>query len=162
MKSKFVIFIRHAKSSWMDLSIRDFDRPLDNRGNKDAPAMARRLEDAGFIPDAIISSAAKRAMETANYFSKHYGNLPIEADLSLYHAPPFAYMEKINHLSEDTQTVILVGHNPGMTEIANLVQSGLSDDISTCGIIITECKRNKEWNEIDWDDLSLIALLEPK
>ena len=161
MALKTIIFIRHAKSSWTDLSMRDYDRPLDSRGLKDAPVMASKLKALDFLPDLIISSGAKRAQETAASFASMFG-LQYKIDENLYHAPPQAYLNVIQSLKEDISTVCLVGHNPGMTDIANLVEYGASNDLPTCGIVIAQIDEEKPWLEIDWDDMSLVTILTPK
>ena len=69
---KQLLLIRHAKSSWADFSLKDFDRPLNDRGKKDAPVMAKRLLDKGIAIDAFIASPAKRTRKTAEIFAKEY------------------------------------------------------------------------------------------
>jgi phosphohistidine phosphatase len=159
--SKTIIIIRHAKSSWTDLSMRDFDRPLDDRGLKDAPMMASKLKDFGVKPDVLISSAANRALMTANFFSGEFG-LAVKEEKSLYHAPPSAYLEKINGLSEDITTVVFFGHNPGVTDLANEIEPGIIDDLPTCSITIAEVKRDLRWEDIDWRHMTLETILTPK
>lgn len=161
MAQKTIVFIRHAKSSWTDLSMRDYDRPLDSRGLSDAPIMARKLMELGIKPDLIVSSGAKRAQETAAFFSKE-ADLPYVIEENLYHAPPSSYMSVVNSLAEKINTVCLVGHNPGMTDIANLVKEGSTDDLSTCGIVIASVEGDKSWEEVDWTDTRLIKILTPK
>jgi len=70
---KILLLIRHAKSSWDDISVTDFDRPLNERGKKDAPMMARRLSDKKIKIDAFVASPAKRAKKTAVFFAKEFG-----------------------------------------------------------------------------------------
>ena len=73
MQTRSLLIVRHAKSSWDDLSQKDFDRPLNDRGKKDAPAMAKRIHKEKNIElDAIISSPAKRAFTTAKFFAEEF------------------------------------------------------------------------------------------
>ena len=94
---KHLLLVRHAKSSWDNFSVKDFDRPLNERGKKDAPVMAKRLLKKDIMIDAFISSPAKRARKTAEAFVKEYkGNKePIIFLDELYLASPSAFEEVI-------------------------------------------------------------------
>ena len=94
---KQVIIIRHAKSSWSDFSLSDFERPLDTRGLHDAPLMAERLKNLGYLPQKLCSSNAARAKETSQYFSK-INNLPIDLYPNLYHGSPEDYIAVMSGL----------------------------------------------------------------
>ena len=148
---KTVFFIRHAKSSWADLSLDDFDRPLNNRGKRDAPFMAKRLYDLGVRPDAIISSPAKRAFTTAKHFGKANGIdekdiLKVEA---IYEAWTSTVFEIIQKLPEDWQTILVFGHNPAFTTIANsFAGDTYIDNVPTCGIVQIEATIDK-WKQFN-------------
>ncbi|MBC7885937.1 MAG: histidine phosphatase family protein [Saprospiraceae bacterium] len=156
---KKVIIIRHAKSSWNDFNLSDFDRPLDSRGLRDAPLMAERLKKAGHIPQILISSNALRAKTTANYFSTVF-DLDVRLVPSLYHGQPDDYLNVITELEEDIKTVALFGHNPGITYIANLIKPGCTDNIPTCGIIVATLS-DMMWEEADWNKMTLTELMYP-
>lgn len=157
---KKVIIIRHAKSSWTDFSLSDFDRPLDKRGNDDALHMAARLKDAGHNPQRFITSNALRAKSTAKYFSDEFG-IPIEESRNLYHGLQDDYLDIIKSMDKDVECVALFGHNPGITFIANLIKMGSTDNIPTCGIVIAEVK-SADWANSEWDNMNLIRIMTPK
>lgn len=157
---KKVIIVRHAKSSWTDFSLSDFDRPLDNRGHHDAPIMAARLKEEGHIPQRIITSNATRAKTTARYFSQVF-DVPVEEARDLYHGLAEDYLDIIKTLDENVECVALFGHNPGITFLANLIKMGSTDNIPTCGIVIAEVK-GPIWAKTEWEDLRLIGIMTPK
>ena len=112
---KTVLVVRHAKSSWGDLTLPDFDRPLNDRGQRNAPEMATRLLKKGISIDAFVTSTAKRAMQTATHFIRAYDRP--EKDLILredvYHAPANIYFDVIRSLDNGFKTIAIFGHNPG-------------------------------------------------
>src|SRR6476660_325931 len=107
--------VRHAKSSWADPSLADFQRPLNERGMKAAPFMGTYMRENGYIPSKIVSSPATRARHTAQLF-KEAGNFDaeIEFDGRIYEASPRAWSEITAELPDEHANVMLVGHNPGM------------------------------------------------
>lgn len=156
---KQVIIVRHAKSSWSDFSLSDFERPLDTRGLHDAPIMAERLKKLGYTPQKLCSSNAVRALETAQYFST-INSIALDLYPSLYHGVPDDYMEVMSELDESIQSAAFFGHNPGITFIANLIKPGCTDNIPTCGIIIATYPTGK-WSEVSWKKMILVELLYP-
>ena len=133
---KQLLIIRHAKSSW-DLSVlNDFDRPLNDRGNKDAPIMAKRLLDKKIAINAFVSSTAKRAFATATYFAAAYkqSSKNIIQFPELYHASPVTFYEVINKISDDFKTIAIFSHNPGITSFVNELTTTTVDDMPTCAI----------------------------
>jgi phosphohistidine phosphatase len=136
MKQLFII--RHAKSSWAMSGQPDFDRPLNDRGLRDAPEMAQRLWDAGIMLDSIISSPANRAITTATFFAKRFG-IALDSIVQLpqlYHAPPDVFYEVIaQHIPDSAQSVAIFAHNPGITEFVNSTRTGLIVDMPTCAIV---------------------------
>lgn len=136
MKQLFVI--RHAKSSWDSIGQTDFDRPLNERGHRDAPVMAHRLVKAGISFDALVSSPAKRALTTAGYFAEAFDVKKKEIIIadSLYHAPSATFYEVITRdLKDKWDTVALFSHNPGITDFVNSLGIVTLDNMPTCGII---------------------------
>lgn len=133
---KTIYVVRHAKSSWGDLTLPDFDRPLNERGQKNAPEMARRLLDKQIKLDAFVTSTAKRALQTASHFIKIYERPLEELQLrdELYHAPASVYRDVLSALPDTVQSVAIFGHNPGITEFVNSLTSTRIDDMPTCGI----------------------------
>lgn len=157
---KNIIIIRHAKSSWTDFNLTDFERPLDKRGLNDAPEMAKRLRNVGYTPDKLISSSATRALETAAFYSKEFG-LPITSVKELYHGMPDNYLDAAMEVDDSVNTLLLFGHNPGITYIANIIQPGCTDNVSTCGMIIAEANIDK-WSDLDFRKCNLKHLIYPK
>lgn len=135
--TKRVVIIRHAKSSWANPGQTDFDRPLNERGKENAPEMGKRLQQYGLIPDAVFSSTAKRAKQTAEGITKAMKDQrPILWDDDLYHASP-EKIERVICTAEDTyNTIFIVAHNPGITEFVNTAVPGFATpNVPTCGII---------------------------
>lgn len=144
MKSIYVV--RHAKSSWGDLTVSDFDRPLSDRGQRNAPEMAQRLLSKGISIDQFISSTAKRALQTAIHFIKVYRRNPEEIILheELYHAPANIYFDVITALDNKLSSIAIFGHNPGITEFVNQLTEKQIDDMPTCGIFAAQLAV-KDW-----------------
>jgi phosphohistidine phosphatase len=134
--AKTVYFIRHAKSSWKDPSLDDFDRPLNKRGKRDAPFMAQLLRGRVQHLDAIISSPAKRAITTARHFAKAFdiAAADIHERPSIYEAFPEDVLEVIQGLPEAWHTVLVFGHNPAYNSLANMFSQEPIVNVPTCGI----------------------------
>lgn len=160
---KRIYIVRHAKSSWADLSKRDHERPLNSRGRADAPVMARVAKDNGYIPQIIISSDAKRAKETAYAFAKILGvaGSDISLDSSLYHAPEDVYFDVVNLLDEHIASVALFGHNPGITYLANSVSEEYIDNVPTCGLLVIDSTAT-DWSSVSPANSQLVAFHYPK
>ncbi len=136
MKKLFVV--RHAKSSWDFSGLSDFERPLNERGHRDAPKMAERLGKSGIRFDAFVSSPATRALTTAQYFAEasHYPEKEILTIKRLYHAPAETFYDVIaNELSDEWESVAIFSHNPGITYFANSLGVVQLDNMPTCGVI---------------------------
>jgi phosphohistidine phosphatase len=133
---KSIIIIRHAKSSWDQPGVDDFDRPLNERGKEDAPKMAKRLLERDIHIDAFISSSAKRARKTASIFIKELGGQKDDVILvpELYLAGPEAFYNAIAQAPDSASTIALFAHNPGITEFANELTDVRIDDMPTCAI----------------------------
>jgi phosphohistidine phosphatase len=134
---KLLLLIRHAKSSWDDIGQKDFDRPLNERGKHDAPVMAKKIRKEKDVElDAIISSPAKRALETAKYFAKEFDikkKLIIEVP-KLYEPTIDAFYDAVANIDDDYKTVALFSHNPGITAFANQLTNVHVDDMPTCAV----------------------------
>jgi phosphohistidine phosphatase len=150
---KKLLLVRHAKSSWNDITQADFDRPLNERGNKDAPRMAKRLIKDGVEIDAFISSPAVRALTTAEYFAEAYDvkKKNVVTDQILYHPEPKNFFEIISRLSDDHKTVAIFSHNPGITEFVNQLTEVRVDDMPTCAIyaLKVDIKSWKDFREAE-------------
>lgn len=123
---KILLILRHAKSSWSEGGLADHERPLNERGQIDAPRMGRLLRREGLTPDLILSSTAKRAVATAELVAQASGyENEIRTTRNLYHASPEAYLEQLRPLSDEYGRVMVVGHNPGLEELLDqLTDSG--------------------------------------
>ena len=137
MAKRFVL-IRHAKSSWANPLQSDFERPLNDRGQSDAPMMGKRLKDAGIIPDRILASTAKRASQTAKHIAKGIGYSPdlIEWHEEFYHCVPSVFEEAIYAVDDALETIFIVAHNPGITDFAaSLDTSKTVHHMPTCATV---------------------------
>lgn len=134
--------VRHAKSDWADPDLDDHDRPLNARGLRDAPAMARRLARSGFRADAILSSTALRAATTADFFSGELG-VPVQQQESLYGAPGAVLLRAA--AESRATSVVVVAHDPGMTELAGRLSRHGIEHMPTCAVAVFR------WDEDDWD-----------
>jgi phosphohistidine phosphatase len=134
--AKTILLIRHAKSSWDNAGMPDFDRPLNDRGKKDAPEMARRLIHKSYSIDFFLSSPAKRAKRTAELFMKEFraGEKRIRFVPGLYHATKSDFEEAIAGLDNRFDRVAIFSHNPGISEFAASLTDVHVDDMPTCGI----------------------------
>lgn len=130
-----LVFIRHAKSSWENLNLADFDRPLNDRGKASIPIMGKSIASQNFKPKSILSSSAVRAKATAFGICKELGISTSEIQLldELYHADVTTWIKIIERLPEDCPTVFMFGHNPGITEIVEYLSSSSIGNMPTCG-----------------------------
>ena len=146
---KRITLLRHATSSWKDASLADRDRPLNRRGNKTAPDMGKRLAELGVRPSLLLTSPAKRARETARLIAREL-NYPLEfiqSESDLYLATPETILQIVARQDNGFNDVMLFGHNPGITELANRLGDRNIDNVPTCGMVGIELDV-KEWTEI--------------
>ena len=137
---KNLLIIRHAKSSWDEPGLSDFDRPLNKRGKRDVPFMGSLLKFRELIPDLVITSAAKRARKTAALILEAMGCREelIDERESLYLAETEDLLELIRNLDDRLGRVFLIGHNPTLTHLVNLLAGESLDNLPTCGIASLE------------------------
>lgn len=130
-----IILLRHAKSSWDDHRLSDAARPLNKRGLRDAPEMGRRFKNRGIRPAAILSSNATRAITTARLVAGEIG-FPAESIRELpdlYLASPRTIVALLARVAENYNDLVLVGHNPGLSELADRISDARIDNLPTCG-----------------------------
>ena len=130
-----LLLVRHAKSSWSNTSLADFDRPLNKRGVLNAPLMGQRIREYGLHLDAIITSTAERAQETSKLIAKEmaYEIEDIDLESDLYHASREVF---INILSkQQNRNIAMVGHNPGIQDFSYWLSSEPTVNFPTCGVI---------------------------
>jgi phosphohistidine phosphatase len=160
---KTLILVRHAKSSWDSIGLDDPERPLNERGNKDAPQMAARLKNKKIDVDIFISSCAKRAHKTAKYFAEEYGlnKKQILVVDKLYGASAGSFLEVITSIEDKYKTAAIFSHNPGITEFANTLSSVHVDNIPTSGIFAVQANTNK-WTEFTKAEINFLFFDYPK
>ncbi len=162
MYAKQFFLVRHAKSSWKDASLSDHQRPLNERGKRDAPFMGKLLRRRNIKPDLMISSHAKRTKTTADLICRelHLPSEDVIIDKRLYEAGFKDIIEVIKETSEEVQTLFVFGHNPGFTTLHNFLCYTYIDNIPTCGI--TEYEFEGNWKEISANSCRLLSFEFPK
>jgi phosphohistidine phosphatase len=152
--------IRHAKSSWDDPSLDDFDRPLNNRGLRNAPLMGKVLAERGVSFDLMVSSTAARAMTTAKLIAAEidYAQEDIMTAGSLYEASVDRLLECVHAIDPQYRCVALIGHNPGMTDFCAYLCKRCSGHFPT-GAIATVAFQLDDWQAVARDS-GRLALFE--
>jgi len=162
---KKLYIVRHAKSSWAESDLSDYERPLNERGKRDAPRMGKRLKEKDFQPDLVLSSPAKRALSTARKICKaiDYNKDDIKTDKRLYHADEETILSVIHELKQKFNTVMLVGHNPGLTDFVNALSSNRLDidNIPTCGVAAFSFPGD-QWKDVAWGEGEFLFFDFPK
>lgn len=146
---KYLYLIRHAKSSWKESGMTDRDRPLNNRGERDAPFMANIIKSKNIKPDLIITSDALRARMTAEIFAGvlEYPKEEIMVELDLYLASIHDFLHQIHSLDEKAGRCFMVSHNPGISGVINYLTRSESIDMPTCAVFGIEFPFDS-WREI--------------
>ena len=141
--------IRHAKSSWKDTSLSDFDRPLNKRGLENAPLMGRVLKKLGLDFDRMIASPALRAITTARLIARQLGYPAEDIDTreELYAAGTRQLLDCIHSLHNGDTRVALVAHNPGLTELCNYLCGEMIANLPTCSIAVIEFELD-DWRAV--------------
>lgn len=158
---KRIYIIRHAKSSWKDTSLDDFDRPLNKRGKLNAPMMGKRLKKKNILPDSILSSSALRVKKTAKVIAKEIGyEQKIIYRDDMYETSSSFLDEMLKGLEDEDESVFLFGHHTGFNALAEYYVN-FSENIPTCGIVEIEfnCKK---WKDISVKNATLISFDYPK
>ncbi|MDD2653186.1 MAG: histidine phosphatase family protein [Sulfurimonas sp.] len=158
---KKLYIIRHAKSSWSDEALEDFERPLNKRGKANAPMMGERLKEKHIMPDIILSSPAKRAKSTAQMIAKEIGyKKKVLFDANIYEANVEVLRNILRSLDDKNGTVFLVGHNPSLNDLAHYYVD-FEANIPTCGVVEIAFA-SKKWAEIEPKDAELLSFDYPK
>jgi phosphohistidine phosphatase len=156
--------IRHAKSSWANPMQSDFDRPLNERGEHDAPLMGALLKKKGLVPDLIISSPAKRAKQTAKSIAEvvGYEKNKIEFKDELYHCIPSVIEEVIINTNNNYKTVYIVCHNPGITDFINDLPGKVQiDNMPTCALAGIRVSA-PNWSDFNMEEKEVFMFEYPK
>jgi phosphohistidine phosphatase len=163
MKTLYVV--RHAKSSWDDTDLSDIDRPLNERGKRDAPRMGKRLKEKGIHPELLLSSPARRAFSTAKRIGEvlDYKKDNIKTEKKLYHASEDEILNVVRGLSDKSNSAMIFGHNPGLTDFVNelLDTKQFIDNIPTCGIVAFSFS-GKSWAEASAQNAQFLFFDYPK
>jgi phosphohistidine phosphatase len=160
---KHLYLIRHAKSSWDNQTLSDFDRPLNDRGNATAPLMADLLKSQGIKPDLLITSPANRAISTCKFFADAfaYPHELIQQESTIYEAVPDDLYKIIHAIDNRYKTVMLFGHNPTISYFLDQYINDYLPEVPTCGVSIF--KLNVEnWKDFNPTNVKFVSLLEPK
>lgn len=158
---KTLLLLRHAKSDWGDSSLRDFDRPLADRGERDAPRIGKALRKRGVTPDVIVASPAARAKATVQAAMKAAKvELDITCDESIYGASSGELMKLIRRLPDTNKCALLVGHNPGFEDLAGRLTES-QQRMPTAALACIEFQI-EHWNDVDDGKGKLVWLLTPK
>jgi phosphohistidine phosphatase len=160
---KTLTLVRHAKSSWKDNSLTDRQRPLNKRGERDAPVMARRIAEAGIRPSLIVSSPAARAWATAKVVAKEIGYPSefLQRDKDLYLASLNEILDVIIAQDNGFNSLMLFGHNPGFTDFANYLVPGLTSNLPTAAVVSVNIDRD-DWNLYEQPAAELVLYDFPK
>ena len=156
-----LLLVRHAKSSWSNPRLTDFDRPLNKRGVSNAPLMGQRIKGYGIHLDTIITSTAKRAQETSKLIAKEitYDLEDINLESDLYHASREVFINIVS--KQKNRNILIVGHNPGIQDFSYWVSSKPTVNFPTCGVIHISFSLDN-WTEIYQNSGKAIRFEYPK
>ena len=161
---KNIIILRHAKSDWSDSTLDDFDRPLNKRGKKAAPLMGKILALSQVPVNLVLSSPANRAKNTALLALEELDyDVPVKWVEDFYHGDTSSFLDTIKELDDSIETIMVVGHNPGLENlIEDLVSAGsLQIKLPTAGLVFIECS-SPTWTMIDQSYCELKWFLIPR
>jgi phosphohistidine phosphatase len=156
-----LLILRHAKSSWKNTRLADHDRPLNERGRRDAPRIGQLVRDENLVPDLILTSSAERARATAEAVALASGYQgEVQVTRRLYHAAAETYLDLLSHVSDEHRRVMVVGHNPGMAELVEVL-TGQSQRMPTAALAQVQFSVSG-WSGLTGAEGSLVNLWRPK
>ena len=159
MKRLFIL--RHAKSSWDDAKLSDFERPLNETGLEVAPFMGRYMAGHGYLPKAIVSSPARRAKETAELIKNNAGlGGDIRFDERIYEASPNALRQVVSELGNEFDSAMIVGHNPGIEGFIRYL-TGQIEPMPTASLAVIDLDI-ESWRNIDHLSGRVVTVVRPK
>lgn len=164
MGLKKIMVMRHAKSSWSEGSLKDFDRPLNIRGMKDAPRMGKYLKELGLVPDQFISSPALRAKQTIQKVSKELGvnSDKIIWDEDLYFRGSISYIHALKRVNDQSSVVLIAGHYPMVSDVVStLIGREITNHFSTATIACVEVTI-ESWDDLEEGICELKWMVKPK
>jgi phosphohistidine phosphatase len=159
--------LRHAKSSWDDDTLADHERPLAPRGERDAHRVAEHLSASGVAPDLVLCSSSVRTRQTLELIRPALGDPPVEIDEALYAASAEGLLERLRSVPESAGCVLLVGHNPGLQDLALGLAAGgprlaqMAAKFPT-GAVATLAVQVASWSELDDGGAELTGFVVPK
>lgn len=158
---KALYLLRHAKSSWKEPGLQDFDRPLNNRGREAAPLVGQFIKKGRLRVDLVLSSPATRARQTAALV-KESANLSAELlyDERIYEADAARLLEVVRQAAESADALMLVGHNPGMEELLELL-TGEREEMPTAALACVSLDVEK-WGKVREGAGRLAWVVRPK
>ncbi|MGR3320840.1 MAG: SixA phosphatase family protein [Pseudooceanicola sp.] len=159
--TRTLILIRHAKSSWDDPQLEDFDRPLNKRGRKSARAVGQWLHETGYVPEAVLCSSAARTRET---FDRLKLGAEVEFRDDLYHASPETLLSALQGAKADR--VAIIAHNPGIAAFAAAIVAtppphGRFADFPTCATLVAEFDVD-DWARIEPGSAKVVNFITPR
>lgn len=160
---KILTLVRHAKSSWGDAALSDRQRPLNSRGERDAPVMGKRIAAHGIRPSLIVASPAVRAWTTARIIAAEI-SYPLEflqREDSVYLASLDDLLDVVVAQDDAFNSLMVVGHNPGLTEFANFLVPGITNNLPTAGVVSVQFDR-EDWDLHQQPTAELLAYDYPK
>jgi phosphohistidine phosphatase len=165
--SKRLYLLRHAKSSWKDADLADHDRPLAGRGRRAADAIAHHICEMAIAPELVLCSTARRTRETCERIRPALGTAPVRYEPGLYGASATTLLERLRSLPDDVASVLLVGHNPAIEELALTVAraSPRRRDLEVkfpTGALVTLTAPFPSWRSLDHDTAELDAFVRPR
>lgn len=160
---KTLIIVRHAKSSWDKPNLVDFERILNQRGLNDAPFMGQIVAEKGIVPDLILSSPAVRAMTTASFYAEalNYPKEKIQSKETIYDRGAKHILYLINEIDDKFQTVMLFGHNPDLSSLAQYLCDFHEGNLPTCGTVCVDFDTDT-WSNIGEEKGRLRFFISPK
>ncbi|WP_097461174.1 SixA phosphatase family protein [Mangrovitalea sediminis] len=160
---KTLTLLRHAKSSWKDTSLKDFDRPLNKRGKKQSAAMGDLLASLHWSPDILVASPAVRTYNTARCVGAHLSlkTSALTTDKTLYNADWSQLFECICRTPDHIDHLMICAHNPGLTDVINRLSDSHITNLPTCGLAAIRFSV-KSWSGLDQVQGTLSLLLTPK
>lgn len=131
---KKIILMRHAKSSWRSPSLTDHQRTLNERGNNDTPLIAQEISKRGILPELMLVSDAQRTKETWEHLTKSWGSIPTKFSNNLYLASADTLISELSQTSHLIDRVLLLAHNPGITDAFYKLAKVAVDNVPTAGV----------------------------
>ena len=159
---RLLILMRHAKSDWSDSSLSDHDRPLNSRGQRDAPSMANWLAESDWIPDVVLSSSSQRTCDTFRLMAEQWDQEPtVSFSQDLYLAAPEAILDSIRGDGIDANQLMVLAHNPGISYLASLLAEQ-SIELPTAAVAVFRVDV-EQWSDLRQSTpIQLVDFMRPK